>query len=189
MIVYDIGKTYPKESALLGKMLLSYAELEGDLLRCVYTATGDFDCAVKAMYRTRGETQRLSIGDALGRHKYHDLKLGTEFEMAIGTMQHCLKIRNQYAHCVWYPHEKAGLTFINFEEMANENKRLDLKVNLDLHRVDMALLKKQYKYFVYALEQLGWLIVESEVRLGKERKNNRTKPKQRERPGLHNPWD
>jgi hypothetical protein len=86
---------YPKEATIIGRLLAAYPELEIDLLNCVSVARRDFDAVLKAMFRARGETPRINIGDALGRQLYHQKGLGTDFEMAVGAMRYCLKIRNQ----------------------------------------------------------------------------------------------
>jgi hypothetical protein len=93
---------YPEEGAIIGHLITAYATLEIDLLNCVVAARNDFDAALKALFRTRGETQRIDVADALGRQLYCQHNLGTAFSMAIGALRHCLKMRNQYAHCNWY---------------------------------------------------------------------------------------
>jgi len=37
---------------------------------------------------------------------------------AFDDIGHCRLIRNQYAHCFWYPHSKDGLGFVDLEELA-----------------------------------------------------------------------
>jgi len=66
-------------------------------MNCVQVVRDDFDAVLKAIFRVRGETARIDIADALGRHFYDDRGLATEFGMAVGAVRHCLKIRNQYA--------------------------------------------------------------------------------------------
>jgi hypothetical protein len=120
---------FPNEAAIIARLLAGYAELEIALLHCVAVAT-DFNATLKAMFRIRGETARINVGDALGRQVYHKLGLGTDFEMAVGALRYCLKIRNQYAHCNWYDDWSGGLAFVNVEEIAKENQpisRLDAR--------------------------------------------------------------
>jgi hypothetical protein len=83
------------------------------------------DAVLKAMFRPRGETSRIDIADALGRHFYRDRGLGTEFEMGVSAVRYSLKIRNQYAHCVWYDDKSGKLAFVNLEEVAGDNARLN----------------------------------------------------------------
>jgi len=58
---------YPEEAAIIGRLLAGYGELEFDLCLCVGHARGDMDMAFKAMFRPRGETQRIDIADPI-RH-------------------------------------------------------------------------------------------------------------------------
>jgi hypothetical protein len=44
--------------------------------------------------------------------------------MGVGAVKHCLKIRNQYVHCVWYDDKSGKLAFVNLEEIAKDNTRL-----------------------------------------------------------------
>src|SRR4029079_8550030 len=108
---------YPSECEIIGRLLAGYTGIEFGLMMCVNSVIDDYDAVFKALFRTRGETQRIEIADALGRHKFHATKLGTEFEMAIGNMQHCRKIRNQYSHCHWIV-GKESLGFVDLEELA-----------------------------------------------------------------------
>src|SRR5262249_59726894 len=93
---------FQSEAAIIGRLLAGYAELEIALLNCVSIVRGDFDATLKAMFRVRGETARINVGDALGRQAYRELDLGRDFELALSAMRYCLKIRNQCAHCNWY---------------------------------------------------------------------------------------
>src|ERR1700721_2673311 len=117
MPVFD---RYPVEGRIIGRLLAGYGDLEFGLCTCVGMGIGDFDMAIKAMYRPRGESQRIEIADALGRKAYHRLRLGTLFEETIANMKVCLKIRNQFAHCNW--HDIGGkLGFVDFQTIAEKN--------------------------------------------------------------------
>jgi hypothetical protein len=107
---------FPEEAAIIGRLSAGHTMLELDLMNCVQVVRDDLDAILKAMFRVRGETARIDIADALGRHFYDDRGLGTEFAMAIGAVRHCLKIRNQYAHCIWYDDYSGKLAFSNIEE-------------------------------------------------------------------------
>jgi hypothetical protein len=177
---------YPKEMAVVGRLLLLYGgNLEPELLETVHAVNDDFDGVVKALFRTRGETQRIAIADALARHRFHEIKLGTEFEMAIGAMQYCLKIRNQYAHCVWAGHGTVGLCYLNFEEMAVQNILVTKQFGMELSPINLGLLVEQQKYFSYASSLLSWVGKEALLRRGKEKENRSSKPKQLAKPRLH----
>ena len=85
---------YPQEGVIIGRLLAGYADLELELCFCVAFARNDLDMIFKSMFRSRGETQRVDIADAMGHQEYRALRLGTHFEEAIGGMRYCLKIRN-----------------------------------------------------------------------------------------------
>jgi hypothetical protein len=99
MVIFPAFWSFPEEGAIIGRLLTGYAELEISLMRCIHVVRDDFDTVLKAMFRIRGEQQRLSVGDALGRHHYQALDLGVEFNAAVKPMDYCRQIRNQYAHC------------------------------------------------------------------------------------------
>jgi hypothetical protein len=178
---------FPDGAAIIGRLSAGYTTLEVGLMHCVQVVRDDFDAVLKAMFRVRGETARINIADALGRHFYNDRGLGTEFGMAIGAIRHCLKIRNQYAHCVWYGDRSDKLAFVNVEEIARDNARLiDLK-SLTVRYVDVPILQAQEDYFVYADELLLWTNYEGRLRDGKIKTNALIKPGHVQPPALHIP--
>ncbi|MCF8706763.1 hypothetical protein [Rhizorhapis sp. SPR117] len=91
---------FPEETAILGRILSGYGELEFDIAFLLQFALGDDrDVAFKSLFGIRGETARIDIADNLMRRRYKEVGLGDDYGEAIGSMRHCLKIRNQYAHC------------------------------------------------------------------------------------------
>src|ERR1035437_6990718 len=141
---------FPTEAALIGRILAGYTDVEIDLMHCVKSARDDLDTVLKAMYRGRGETRRIDIADAFGRQTYRNLELGTQFEMAIGAVRHCTKIRNQYAHCIWWNDNSGAIAFANIEEIARLNEPVvDLR-GMNVHHVTVAHLESQFAYFEYA---------------------------------------
>src|SRR6266700_7980111 len=102
---------FPNEAALIGRMLAGYADLEIDLMHCAKAVRADLDTTLKAMFRTRGNAQRIDVADALARQPYHGLGIGAQFEMAIGAVRYCLRIRNLYAHCTWWDDNSRQLAF------------------------------------------------------------------------------
>jgi len=149
-MVMPAFQRFSAEAAIIGRLLAGYAELEIALLDCVSAASGDFDATLKAMFRVRGETARINVGDALGRQKYEKLDLGAEFELAVNAMRYCLKIRNQYAHCNWDDHFGQRLAFVNVEEIAKGKQPISGFRDLTRRYVDVSLLEKQEQYFDYA---------------------------------------
>ena len=141
---------FPQEALHVGAILSGYSVLEFWLLQCLTSAIGDPFTAVKVLYRTRGEEQRIIIADALMRDRYALTSLANPYCEAIADLQWCRKIRNQYAHCYWElsATKRDFLTFVNLEEVAKKHGTLDVQ-DKDVERVDLALLKAQTTYFVY----------------------------------------
>ena len=101
--MFPVHRTFPREMAVIGRLLLDYGELELDLMNCIQVARDlDLNGTLKAMFRVRGETNRVLIADGLGRAPYEKLGLGTEFDLLITTLRNCLAIRNRYAHAYWH---------------------------------------------------------------------------------------
>lgn len=165
--------------------MASYTDVELGLLHTVHMARRDFDTVFKVMYRTRGETQRIHIADAMGRQFYKELKLETEFAMGVGAARHCLKIRNQYSHCAWWDDNTGHLAFADLEEIAFTHEKLRGLDTLTTQHVDVELLTAQEAYFGYAEQLLGWVNYEGRMRDGVMHKNPLHKPKQLEPPALH----
>lgn len=178
---------FPAEAALIGRMLAGYTDLELDLMHCVCAANGDFDTVLKAMYRSRGETQRINVADAFGRQIYRDLGLGTEFEMALGAVRHCMRIRNQFAHCVWWNDNTDQLALANLEEIALVNDKVIDLGGANVHHVNVPLLEEQFAYFEYASNLLIWVLHEGNKAAGRPAMPNVIKPGGRNQPDLFLP--
>src|SRR5262249_25488711 len=173
------------EAAIIGRLLAGYAELEIDLLNCVSVVRQDFDATLKAMFRVRGETARINVGDALGREAYDKLGLRTDFELAVSAMRYCLKIRNQYAHCNWYDDWTGRLAFVNLEEIAKGNQLISGFKNLTRRYVDIPILDEQEKYFGYTDALISYTNHEGRYRAGKLRSQPLPKPAQVSQPPLY----
>jgi hypothetical protein len=186
-LILDPFVIFLQEAAIIGRLLAGYTKLELGLMNCVQVVRDDFDAVLKAMFRLRGETARIDIADALGRHFYRDRGLGTEFEIAVGAIRHCLKIRNQYAHCVWYDDKSGKLAFVNLEEIAKDNTRLRDLDSLTVLHVDVALLNDQVQYFDYTDKILAWTNYEGRFKGGKISSNPVLKPRPPRLPSLHIP--
>ncbi|MFN0219104.1 MAG: hypothetical protein ACKVP4_09850 [Hyphomicrobium sp.] len=180
-------EAFPEEAKLIGQLLAGYATLEIDLMNCVSVVRDDLDSTLKAMFRARGETQRIQVADALGRQHYIKLKLGTEFEMAVGAVKFCMKVRNQYAHCIWYDDNTGFLAFVNLEELAELNAFVPSLVGLTRHHVDVPLLSAQMTYFKYATSLLAWTNFEGRRLAGKLTNQPLAKPPAMKQPLLRNP--
>ena len=168
--------TFPNEAALIGRMLAGYADLEIDLMHSAKEVRADLDSTLKAMFRTRGNAQRIDVTDALARQPYHALGIGTQFEMAIGAVRYCLRIRNLYAHCTWWDDNSAQLAFANLEELAKENVAVTDLHGLAVHHVTVPHLEAQLAYFEYADSLLIWVIQEGNALAGRPAFPNRVLP-------------
>lgn len=178
---------FPEEAAIIGRLLAGYSELEIGLMHCVQDVRMDFDVVLKTMFRTRGETQRIDIADALGRMHFAMDNLETQFAMAIGNMRYCLKIRNQYAHCAWNSDASGKLAFSDLEEIARQNDMVGNFKSLKVFHLNVPLLTQQEQYFEYVDSLLSWLRYEDQVRCALLQSNPYQEPEQLKRPDLHIP--
>jgi hypothetical protein len=176
MTVLRAFPAFPNEAALIGRMLAGYADLEIDLMHCAKAVREDLDTALKAMFRTRGNGPRIDVADALARQAYHALGVGTQYEMAVGAVRYCLRIRNLYAHCTWWDDNSGQLAFANLEELAKENVEVTDLHGLTVHHVAVPHLEAQFAYFEYADNLLIWVIQEGNSRAGRPAFPNRVLP-------------
>jgi hypothetical protein len=118
--MFPIHNTFPREMAVISRLLIDYGELELDLVNCVQVARSfDLNATLKAMFRVRGETNRIDIADGLGRAAYVAVNLTAEFDAMIAALKHCLRIRNKYAHAYWHdPNMGKNLCYVSLEELA-----------------------------------------------------------------------
>src|SRR5680860_168095 len=184
MKISEAFSDFPAEAALIGRMLAGYTDLELDLMHCVCAVNGDFDTVIKAMYRSRGETQRINVADAFGRQSYRSLGLGTEFEMALGAMRQCMRIRNQFAHCIWWNDNTGQLALANLEEIAGLNEMVNDLGGVNVHHVNVVLLEEQFGYFEYTSNLLIWVLHEGNKKAGRSAIPNLDKSGARKHPDL-----
>jgi hypothetical protein len=178
---------FPNEGILIGRLLAGYTDLEISLMNAVQIVRDDFDAVLKTMFRVRGETMRVNLADALGRNYYKQHQLDEPFARAVSVMRHCVTIRNQYAHCVWWDDNTGKLAFANLEEVANiDGVVVDLK-HLTAYHVDVPLLESQEAYYVYADSLTTWVNYEGRFRAGKLSTQLRAEPPQIAEPPLRLP--
>lgn len=182
LAVFD---AFPKESELIGRILAGYTTLEIDLLHCCNAVRDDFDASLKAMFRVRGETNRINVADALCRQLFKGCGLGPQLELAIGDMHHCLKIRNEYAHSNWHDDNSGTLGYLNIEELAKRNQHIPDFAGLKRRSVDLTLLAEQISFMEKTSERLIWVNFESRCLTGKLPQNAYQWPKQNPQPRLH----
>lgn len=176
---------FSNEGVIIGRLLAAYADLELSLFHCVNVTRDDFDTVYKAMFKERGETRRINIADIFGRQNYHKLGLGTHFENAISSIRYCLKIRNQYAHCIWYDDYSGSIAFANLEEVTESNSIVQDLKDLTIRHIDFDTLVQQEQYFEYTDSFLAWVNFEGRRVAGKPSIPQQPAPKQLERPPLY----
>jgi hypothetical protein len=147
----------------------------------------DLDAPLKAMFKVRGESRRTEEGVKVGQRPYNALGLGTDFQRAIAAMRHCLLIRNQYSHWVWWNDYSGKIAFANLEDVAlRKSKVKDLR-SLKPHHVDATLLSSQEAYLAYTDQCLTWVNYEGRRLAGKLAYNPVTQPKPLNKPNLRLP--
>jgi hypothetical protein len=103
------------------------------------------------------------------------------YDETLSAVRHCLKIRNQYAHCHW-AHDPSGIYFTNLEEAASRAEGFEY----DHRHVDLKLLNEQEAFF----DDMKMLLLHLGDQLSTSL-NKRTascpKPPERPLPSLHNP--
>jgi hypothetical protein len=118
---------------------------------------GDVAKAITDIFSKRGETRRVNIADRFGGAGYLAAGLGAAFDEAIEDMLLCLKIRNQYAHCIWHDPRKGKLAFAHIEEIASPTGPGADPINLTFKYVDVLLLNHQEQFFFYTKDNLNYL--------------------------------
>jgi hypothetical protein len=166
--MFPIHGRFPTQMAIIGRLLVDYAELELDLMNCVQVARQcDLNSTLKAMFRVRGETSRIDIADGLGRSPYFAVGLTAEFDAMIQALRYCLRIRNKYAHAYWHdPNQGTELCYVSLEELAREDDEVRDLAALTFFFVDEPLLLQQEQFFEYTRSLLTYLNYEGRFRSG-----------------------
>jgi hypothetical protein len=93
---------FPREASIIGDLLTGYSAIEYQLCMCAGMGGGDVEKAITELFSKRGETPRVKRANRLGGAAYAAAGLGQEFDTAIDDILQCVRIRNQYAHCIWW---------------------------------------------------------------------------------------
>lgn len=177
---------FPEEARLIGKLLAGFGEIEFSVCRTAGHAAGIPDDVVKALYRLRATSSRITAADALARSKFIGGRLGPEYEITQTMVSTCLRIRNQFAHCNWTDHPEtpaAGLFFADLQAAADAVEGFDPL----FRHVDVPLLQLHEAYFALTMEWLNYLDIELGIRQGKLQHPGWPKPPTQARPPFHNP--
>jgi len=138
------------------------------------------------MFDKRGGKPRIDRAQELGRDPYQGLDLAADFQEALETVRYCLKIRNQYAHWIFWDDNTGNLAFANFEDPTLDERPIKDLGELNAQYVDATLLSEQEAYFIYADKYILWINYEGRARDGKLPGGNQLKkPTPMKRPELY----
>lgn len=177
-------RRHPEEAAIVGRIVLAYGELELLVAECLAEFLHSTDGARRVMFRTVGETARIRVADALMRFFYVGHGLEGEYGLAMGAMEECIGLRNQYAHCQWADDIRhPGLFFTNLQDPAKSATSFDLWFK----HLDVEVLSVQESFVNYTASALQYLKYECRLRTGQIRAHAFPKPAARKPPLWHNP--
>lgn len=167
---------FPTEGAAVGRMLAGYTNLEVGLFHCAQVAVRDFNAVFQAMYKIRSELRRIEAAERLALPEYVKLGIDTDFLAAIAAMRHCLLIRNQYAHWVFWNDNSGALAFANLEDLINLTSPVTDFGALGVFHINGALVQEQEAFFVYVDRYLAWVNYEGRFLSGLIRRGLPNKP-------------
>jgi len=134
-----------EESAIIGRLIAGYGELEFLLAMCAGVALAARRkpnpkhtrprhriryerIGIKRFFRIRGEQNRIEHAKKQMHKVFFKIGMRIDYIETMGAMATCLKIRNLFAHCHWEDHsKKPGLFFIDLEAAGRAPGRLVLK--------------------------------------------------------------
>jgi hypothetical protein len=150
---------FPEEASIVGRLLTGYTAIEYQLCMCAGMGGGDVQKAIVELFSKRiGETRRVGVANRFGGAGYATAGLGKEFEQAIDDTLWCVRIRNQYAHCIWHNYVDAlQLLFAHMEEIAAPTGPGPDTANLTFFAVDVDLLTRQEDFFFCVKDNLNYL--------------------------------
>jgi len=180
-----------EESAVVGRLIAGYAELELLLAICTGVALAASSkpnpkhtrpqhriryrrIGIKRFFSKRGVQNRIDYAKKQMHKVYFKMKMRADYIEIMGAMAACLKIRNLFAHCHWGESKKPGLFFIDLEAAGRAPGRLALK---KFRHADGKTLAKVENYFWYTFQCLEYLETEFSVRAGLLRPPALSRPK------------
>ena len=178
-------RSFHREGAIVGRILVGYSEIEFDLALCATVAAAvDHDTIIRILYRLRGEESRFQIADAIMRPQFNAAELKGGYEEMMSAIRWCKKVRNQYAHSQWWAEPGQGLFFHDLEKSAKTNSGV---TTIEFRHVDVPLLASQEAFLEYADAWAVYLRDELTLRKGLSDHNGWTAPRAMPQPPLHNP--
>lgn len=150
-------------------MLLSYGEFEFSIATCLGMVLEEDMAGFRTLYRLRSETQKIQVADAILRPVCKRLNISAIYSDALGAVRLCKDIRNQFAHCHWWP--QINPRYVGFTSFDTPAQSQEGNTNLTVHWIDLALLQKQAEYFGYTFDQWFYLEDQIAIGLGKPGKN------------------
>lgn len=184
-IIIPAFHTYPDHGAIIGRLVMGYSEFELMLALCTSLSLDvEQDDILRAFFRIKSESNKFALADALMHTPLKRLGLEPLFAELKPSYKHCLKIRNQYAHCQWAD-TSSGLFFVDLDETALKFDGFEQRH----YHVDVPLLNLQEEFFASTRMFLLYFEHEIKLRQKKAKQNIRTKPLMPPLPSLHNPED
>jgi hypothetical protein len=183
-IINPAFHNFPEEAALIGRLLAAFGELEFSFCRNAGMALNMYITVARALYNLRQTSSRVETADILAQPEFEKHNLLDDYERAHAMVWHCLKIRNQYAHCNWgddQTNHTAGLFFADLQASAD---RPDFEHSWK--HVDIPLLQLQEQFFAETREWLDFIRHELAVRKGELRIHFWPRPTECELPPRHN---
>jgi hypothetical protein len=187
MAINPAIRRFPQEAAIIGRLLLAFGELELSICRNAGQAVGMLNTVFKVLYRLRSTSSRIDAADALMQSAFDKAGMTKEYQIALDMVRHCLKIRNQFAHCNygdWTPNPKAGLFFADLQVSAESPTG---GFEHALRHIDAPLLQLQEAYIDNTMEWLEFINHELAVKQGRLESHAWPRPPEQDQPPLHNP--
>lgn len=176
---------HPLEALLVAKLITGYTDLEIDLMNCIKELHQDLDMTFRKIYAIRGANNRIDKAKKLGEKGFDDLDLGDDFAWAIRGLNHCVKIRNQYAHCTFWNDNTKQLAFSNIETLAKTSEPITDLRGIDIKHLDISTLQQQINYYDYVSDLLIWILKEANSKRNLPFHPCVTKPQRLPEPALY----
>jgi len=180
-----------KEAAVVGRLIVGYAELEFLLAMCAGVALATCHkpnpkhtmpqhriryerIGIKRFFKIRGVQNRIDYAKKQMHKVYFKMKMRADYIEIMGAMAACLEYRNLFAHCHWEGHsKKPGLFFIDLEAAGRAPGKLALN---KFRHADGKTLAQIEDYFWYTFQCLEYLETEFSVRAGLMRPSALSRP-------------